>query len=512
MTNNIDTIIKSLHPLEKKLLEILKSLKSINIEEIQKKSDLQHIEIMRALQWLSNKKIIELNSTKKRLILLDVNGQQVKEKGLPEKRVILFLKKKKQASLPILRNEFGEIIGFSIGLLKKKAAIDTEKTDKGLILKITPAGEKFLEKETIEEKFLKKNFPIEEDKLEPEDKFAVDSLKSRKNFLKLENKNVYQIKTTDLFNKIVKQKLFSESHIEKLSPEILKSGLWKKMKFRPYDIHANVPLLNIGKEHFVNETIDYLKSIWVSLGFEEMKGNNAQSAFWDLDSLFVPQDHPAREMQDTFYLDVKPAKLPIKLFENVKKMHEKGYKESKGWNYKFSEEISKKVLLRTHTTVLSARHIANLKKEDLPKKFFKIGKVYRNESLDWKHLFQFYQVEGIVIDKNANFRHLLGYLKEFYAKLGYTKIRLRPAYFPYTEPSVEIEYFNENKKVWIELGGAGMIRPEVTKMLYGEEIPVLAWGQGMERGIAQYYNITDIRDLYNNDIKKLKLMKSNMKL
>ncbi len=501
--------IKSLHPLEKKLLQTMKTKKHLNLAALQKASGLQHIEVMRALQWLSNKKIIELKSTKKKLILLDANGKKVKEKGLPEKQVILFLKKKKQASLAILKNEFGEVIGFSIGLLKKKAAITTEKTDKGLILKITSAGEKLLEKESLEEKFLKKDFPIDEDKLSDEERFALNNLKSRKNFLKLETKNVYSIKTTKLFDQIIKEKMFNESYIEKLSPEILKSGLWKTMKFRPYDIHADVPIINIGKEHFVNEAIDDIKSIWTSMGFEEMQGTKAQSAFWDLDSLFVPQDHPAREMQDTFYLDVEPAKLP-KVFDAVKEMHEKGDKNSKGWGGKFKKEVSQQVMLRTHTTVLSAQHISRLKLEDLPKKFFKVDKVYRNESLDWKHLFEFYQVEGIVVDENAGFTHLLGYLKEFYAKLGHNKIRIRPAHFPYTEPSVEVEYFNEKKKAWVELGGAGMIRPEVTKMLFGKEIPVLAWGQGMERAVSQYYNIHDIRILYNNDIKQLRAMKSHI--
>jgi len=511
MTENLDNIIKSLHPLERKLLEVMKAKKPQTLELLQKASGLKQIEVMRALQWLSNKKIIELKATKKKLIFLDSNGEEVKKSGLPEKQVIVFLKKKKQASLPVLKKEFGDVIGFSIGLLKKKAAIATENTPNGLILTITPAGKKFLEKESLEEKFLKKDFPINEDELTDEERFAIDSLKSRKNFLKLETKNVYTFKTTKLFNDIIRQKMFNESYIEKLSPEILKSGLWKKMKFRPYDIHADVPMLNIGKEHFVNEAIDDIKKIWLSMGFEEMRGTKAQSAFWDMDSLFVPQDHPAREMQDTFYLDVKPAKLP-KVFDAVKKMHEQGDEDSRGWGGEFKKEVAAQVMLRTHTTVLSALEIANLKEEDLPKKFFKVDKVYRNEAMDWRHLFELHQVEGIVVDENANFSHLLGYLKKFYAKLGHDKIRIRPAHFPYTEPSAEVEYFNEKKKTWIELGGAGMIRPEVTKMLFGKEIPVLAWGQGMERAISQYYDIHDIRDLYNNDIKQLRTIKSHIKL
>lgn len=511
MLENIDNIIKSLHPLEIKVLNAIKSIKDLTLNNIQKESGLKEIEVMRALQWLSNKNIIKLETKKKRLIFLDTNGILAKNQGLPEKKLIIFLKKKNNVDMDEIRKQFGNIIGFSLGLLKKKAAIETEKKDNKLILKITPAGQKLFVKDTLEEEFLKKNFPMQEKELKPEQKLALENLKKRKQFLRIENKKIPIIKTTDLYNKIIKKKLVSEAYIEKLNPEIIKSGIWKKMKFRPYDIHADVPLLNIGKEHFVNSAIDYIKKIWLSLGFEEMQGTKAQSAFWDMDSLFVPQDHPAREMHDTFYLDVKPAKLP-KIYDKIKKMHEQGDEDSKGWGGNFSKKVAEQVMLRTHTTVLSALHIAALKEKDLPKKFFKVDKVYRNEALDWSHLFELHQVEGIVVDENANFTHLLGYLKEFYAKIGYDKIRVRPAHFPYTEPSVEIEYFNEKKKTWVELGGAGMIRPEVTKMLFGKEIPVLAWGQGMERAISQYYDIHDIRDLYNNDIKQLRTIKSNMKL
>jgi phenylalanyl-tRNA synthetase alpha chain len=411
-----------------------------------------------------------------------------------------------------MRKKFGNAMQFTIGILKKKAAININKENKELIISITEAGKNLFENQTLDEKFLQNNFPIIESELKPEEKYALKNLKTRKSFLKQETKNIPIIKTTKLYKKIINKELFKQEFIEKLTPEILNSKKWQKQKFRPYDIHADVPLLNAGKTHFVNESINHLKKIWLELGFEEMKGTKTQSAFWDMDTLFVPQDHPAREMQDTFYLDLEPAKIPEQLFKKVKKMHEQGDKDSKGWNYKFSKKISSKVMLRTHTTVLSARHIAQLKKQDLPKKFFKIGKVYRNEALDWKHLFEFYQVEGIVVDKNANFRHLLGYLKEFYQKLGYEKIRLRPAYFPYTEPSVEVEYLNKKKNQWVELGGAGMLRPEVTKMLFGEEIPVLAWGQGMERGITQYFNIHDLRELYNNDFKQLKTIKKFIQL
>ena len=167
--------------------------------------------------------------------------------------------------------------------------------------------------------------------------------------------------------------------------------------------------------------------------------------------------------------------------------------------------------MRTHTTSLSAQTLSKLKTSELPQKFFALGKCFRNETVDWSHGFEFNQTEGIVVDKNANFRHLLGYLKQFFNKMGFEKIRFRPSYFPYTEPSVEIDVWHPERKIWLELGGAGMFRPEVTIPLLGENIPVLAWGPGFDRMIMNYYDIKDLREVYKNDLNMLRKIKFWMK-
>jgi phenylalanyl-tRNA synthetase alpha chain len=242
------------------------------------------------------------------------------------------------------------------------------------------------------------------------------------------------------------------------------------------------------------------------MGFKEMSSNFVVESFWNFDALFTAQDHPVREMQDTFFLPYK-GKLPeAKLVENVKKAHMQGISGSKGWGGEWKEEEAEKLVLRTHTTICSALALSKLKKEDLPKKFFTIGKCFRNETLDINHLFELTQTEGIVIDKNANIRHLIGYLTEFYKKMGYEKIRVRPSYFPYTEPSLEIEVYDKKQEKWMELGGAGIFRPEVVIPLFGEYVPVLAWGQGFERIIREYFKIIDLREMYSNDLNKLRSM------
>ncbi|MEK6900627.1 MAG: phenylalanine--tRNA ligase subunit alpha [Nanoarchaeota archaeon] len=501
---DITKIVAKLHPLERAVLPVLVGEK--DFLKIVQQTKLQEIEVMRALQWLENKQLITLSSILKKEISLDRNGLQYKKEGLPEKAFLNALSEEYKGLNVITKKSklSREEINACIGVLRKKGAIEMEKGEVPQ-LRITDAGKKILDSKMPEELFLHKQFPINIDSLSKPEQALFEELKKRKEFLKVTEVKETSVSLTELGVKIASQDLTAEV-INRLTVSMLKSGEWKNKQIRAYDVEINVPEKHAGRKHFENEALDYIKSIWLEMGFKEMTGNYVQSAFWDLDALFVPQDHPAREMQDTFYLEGK-AVLP-EWWDKIKEVHENGADTgSLGWRYKFSKEESEQVLLRTHTTVLSAQTIAGLKKEDLPAKFFAIGKVFRNEALDWKHLFEFYQVEGIVIDPDANLKHLKGYLTQFYKKMGFTKVRMRPAHFPYTEPSLEIDVFHPIRKQWVELGGAGIFRPEVVKPLLGFDCPVLAWGQGMGRIISEYWNITDIRDLNKNDLKQIREMK-----
>ncbi|MBN2421909.1 phenylalanine--tRNA ligase subunit alpha [Candidatus Woesearchaeota archaeon] len=503
----IDKLVKKLHPLERKVLKVLPKYK--NLEEIKEHSELKEVEIMRALQWLQNKDVLKIKKDTETKIVLGKNGEKYIKEGLPEKRLLEILDKEKSMELNDLfkkleRNE----VNIAIGLLRSKGAIEINKANKKTILRITNTGKTLLKKETLEENFLKNKFPLSNKNLTPQERYAYGALKKRKDIVKEKESITVNAEISETGKKLLKKDL-KEDYVDELTPEMLKKGSWKNKKFRAYDIEAQVPFKEYGKKHFQNQVIEYIKKIWLELGFKEMQGSLVQSAFWDMDALFVPQDHPARELQDTFYVEGK-AKIDKKIMEKIKQVHEKGTEKSKGWDYNWSEKEAEKLLLRTHNTVLSARTIAKLKKEDLPQKFFSVGRVFRNEVLDWKHLFEFYQVEGIVVSENVNFRHLLGYLKEFYKKMGYDKVRIRPAYFPYTEPSAEVEVYDENRKQWIELGGSGIFRPEVTKPLLGFECPVLAWGLGLERIIVPYFNMKDLREINKNDLEQLKKIKRFM--
>lgn len=260
-----------------------------------------------------------------------------------------------------------------------------------------------------------------------------------------------------------------------------------------FELNVPGPSARVGKNHPVTKLANHLRTIMSELGFEEMEGDIVESSFWNFDALFQPQDHPARELADTFYIKGEsPLPKDKQLVERVRRAHEAG------WKYRWEPKEASKTVLRTHTTAVSARHVAAIK-DKKPRKYFSIGRVFRNEATDYKHLAEFHQVEGIIAWEGATFTDLLGVLKEIYGKLGFEKIRFRPSFFPYTEPSLEIEVYFEERKQWMELGGAGIFRPEVSIPLAGV-YPVLAWGLSLERPLMLKLELNDIRDLYRNDV------------
>ena len=494
-------IIESLSPNEIKILPYLKD----DVDMICDKSNLDKTSVLRALEFLEKKGIINLTHNTKKIIELGVNGALYKKKGLPERRLLNVLKEKrillfedaqKQSSLS--EDEFKA----TIGVLKRKNMIDMK--NKRIVLN---ANNEQVSKKMPEEIFLDL-LPTDYESLSKEQMDVYNSLQARREMIFIKDEKTVEIEITSFGKEIVGSNIKTNNMIEQVTPELLKKdSSWKGKKFRRYDLTSNVPEIYGGKKHFVSQASEYGRRVWTEMGFKEMSGNMVESSFWVFDALFTPQDHPAREMQDTFFIKHEAEIPDKKIMKAVKDSHEYGVAGSKGWQYAWDEKDARKTILRTHTTVLSARTLSQLKKEELPAKFFALGKCFRNETVDWSHGFEFNQSEGIVVDRNANFRHLLGYLKQFFSKMGFDKIRFRPGYFPYTEPSVEIDVWNSEKKKWLELGGAGIFRPEVVVPLFGENVPVLAWGPGFDRILMDYYQIKDIRELYKNNITKLRKTK-----
>ncbi|MHA2297468.1 MAG: phenylalanine--tRNA ligase subunit alpha [Candidatus Hodarchaeales archaeon] len=511
----LQEIALSLHHLEKKLLKIFKDNK---INELDTSSSLvgqfmEQIEVFRASSWLVNKGLVNEERQEEKAFILSQVGKsyidQGKIKDLPETALLKFIGSNPGLSAKELVQQSGldkREYGFAFGHLKR---INLIEIDKGAVV-ASEAGQQQLKKGVpLEQKVLQTIHDQQQvllTNLDENERKVLETLKSR-GLVSEKSLKTVNIQLTSDGQAILDLLVDDQQVIDEITPEIIISGSWKGRTIRPYNISDPVPSTAVGKRHFVAQVQEYIRRIWTEMGFEEMSGPMVESAFWCFDALFTPQDHPAREMQDTFYMKT-PAKSRLpesKVVEAVKNTHESGGDTgSLGWGGKWSEEVARQVVLRTHTTTLSVRTLYQLSKEErLPGKFFSVGRCFRNETMSWKHLLEFNQVDGIVVDPKVTFRHLLGYLKQFFGKLGFPKARFRPAFFPYTEPSCEIEVWHPEKKAWLELGGSGVFRPEVVKPILGKNIPVLAWGPGLDREVMGYYNINDIRKVYSNELEFL---------
>ncbi len=501
--NDEDKLIQTLHIYERKVLAVLS--KANTLSKIAKQSNLQEIEAMRGLQWLENKNLVKLSEDTKEIVDLDTNGKKYLKEGLPERRFLKVVKKETPIS-DIIKdaNLEKDEINICLGVLRSKAAI-TIKKDKELLISSLPQAQKLLEKESLEEQFLKKQFPIELKELKEEEKFTLENLKKRKNIIKIEKKKIKKAALTELGKKLLSKGIKLEDTHDRLTPKMIKDSSWKAKKFRRYDVKINVPQISGGKKQHYRKFLDETRDKFMALGFKEMFGNLVETEFWDMDALFMPQFHSARDIHGAYYVkDPKYGSVNEKLLEKVKASHEIGKGTiSKGWQYKFDINKTKQLILRTQGTALSARMLAS-KQLKIPGKYFAIARCFRPDVVDATHSPDFNQVEGIVIEENLNFRHLKGLLKMFAEEFAQTEqIKITPAYFPFTEPSAEL-HAKHPELGWIELGGSGIFRPELVKPLLGYEIPVLAWGLGIDRLAMFKLGIKDIRELFSHNLEFLR--------
>ncbi|XP_039274465.2 phenylalanine--tRNA ligase alpha subunit-like [Styela clava] len=298
-----------------------------------------------------------------------------------------------------------------------------------------------------------------------------------------------------------------------LTAQMIQDGSWKTTTFKDYNYSAMGIKPSAGHLHPLLKVRSVYRQIFLEMGFTEMPTNNyVESSFWNFDALFQPQQHPARDAHDTFFIS-DPAEcdtFPADYAEKVKRVHSEGGFGSQGYCYDWKYSEAKKNLLRTHTTAVSARMLYKLAKEGFkPSKYFSIDRVFRNESLDATHLAEFHQVEGVVADYSVTLGDLMGVLQAFFHKLGITKLRFKPAYNPYTEPSMEIFSYHEGLKKWVEVGNSGIFRPEMLlPMGLPEDVNVIAWGLSLERPTMIKYGIDNIRDLVGHKIN-LQMVQDN---
>lgn len=451
------------HDIEKKIISSLKDNPKQTPESLECSTKLSPDQVRRGIEWLKLKDLAIVDESQKSVFTLGKNGIESFQKGLPE-RQLLDLLKNGSRKLVELQNELGFVFGPAMGLARKNGWIESSPDQISLIK--TPSnlpGEKTLKHIGMGAR-PEKNI----------DKADLSSLLKRPDFIIEEIIKTKEISLTDS----AKSLIFSES-----------SGA--------IDVEAEVPQVFVARTHPLKNTIDEIREIFVTLGFSEIFGNMTQSSFWNFDALFTPQDHPARELQDTFYLDGISAKK-IATTDQIRKVSES---HKKNWRYHWDINEARKMVLRTHTTCVTIKHLAENKPDEA--RLFSLGRVFRNEKVSYKHLVEFNQIEGIVVGKDANLRNLMAIQREFYKRIGITKIKFWPTFFPYTEPSLQTMVYNERLGKWVELFGMGIFRPEVTKPL-GITKPVLAWGGGIERIAMLKYGLDDVREFYNNNLNWLR--------
>ncbi|MCA9667329.1 MAG: phenylalanine--tRNA ligase subunit alpha [Myxococcales bacterium] len=441
---------------------------------------------------------------------LGAKGRELADAPFPERAIIGALYKLGgSGEIPELADPSGldkKAVGQSLRWLKQKGWAE----QKGRTITLTAAGRAAMNAKLADEKLVAALASVESKSeaelvAEGHDVAAARALLAgRSGVLDERERKSRLVALTDAGRALVKGGLTARKQITQLTDELLRSGEWRDADIRPYDVTLAAEPIYAGKSHPMVSIIEQTRRVFLEMGFDEIQSPYVESSFWDFDALFQPQDHPARDMQDTFYV-ARPAQAQLPdeaTVQSVKATHEDGGStESLGWRYDWDVELSRRPVLRTHATAATIRALA--KKPKGPRKVFCVGPVFRRETVDYKHLPVFHQVDGVVIDAKASFANLLGTLATFYRKMGFSRFDFRPAFFPYTEPSVEVFVWLEKKGDWVEMGGAGMFRPEVTQPLGCDE-PVLAWGLGLERLAMFRYELSNISELYRARLSWLK--------
>jgi phenylalanyl-tRNA synthetase alpha chain len=489
-----------LHPIEKKIMIFLskKQTEPACLDEIVKGTKLSIDQVRRGVEWMKFKNLVTMTNETSTFVTSNVKKDNLQIK-LPERIIVDHISRTGKDSIQIkdladsLSLEHADFnAGLATAIKNGWILMKGEFIILSTSAKENSPQENLLQRLAVEKKIKASDFDAGE--LD-----AYLALKKRPGLLISHKETIIKVSLSASGRMATSTMSDSNSQIEvsKLTSNLLRSGRWKHIKFSGLDVSVNVQNHSFGRIHPLNDLIREIKEIFISMGFSEVDGPLIQSSFWNFDVLFTPQDHPAREMQDTFYLanSIPAEQLNINIVRKVSRFHKKG------WKYEWKMSNAVKYVLRTHTTPITLRYLS----DSIPTegRVFSVGRVFRNEKMTFKHLLEFHQIEGVVTGKSLSLRDLMGLQKLFYSKLGITKVKFWPTFFPYTEPSLQSMAYVEDKGKWIELFGMGIFRPEVVRSI-GIKGTTLAWGGGLERIAMIRYGLTDVRQLYENRLSWLR--------
>ncbi|MCL2721133.1 MAG: phenylalanine--tRNA ligase subunit alpha [Treponema sp.] len=537
MSDDIKNIVKNLHPLEVKILLFYKKMDELTIEKVEKDLDFKPGNGNQALSWLTGKNLVN-EVRRESAVYYEITGlgHEWKEKGSPEERILELIRQRiKQAEerprLPdiaeILKME-NKDIGSAFGSLSKLGVLAMDGEKKVTITlplehlddpSKNPVLAHFKLIKGLLIKVVTNNGLLAEASLDETEKQFIRTIAKKRGaadapFRQIDRETVVFNLTDTAIEaaKALKEAGITGEEIGTLTQIMLEDGSWKGKTFRSYNVKTPPVRLTPGRSNPYAKFLENVKDKLTSLGFEEFDGTLVETEFWNSDALFMPQFHSARDIHDAYSVagdnpdGVARAKnIEDPWLSNVAAAHENGGTTgSRGWNYSFDRNFTKRLILRSQGTVLSAKQLPTAK---IPGKYFGTARCFRYDRVDATHLPDFYQTEGIVLGENVNLRTLLGMLEMFACEVaGAKEVRYVPGYFPFTEPSIEV-HIKHPVLGWFELGGSGIFRPEVTASL-GVDVPVAAWGIGIDRMALMALGLNDLRELFSFDIENVRLRRA----
>ena len=513
----MDLDIKNLHPLEVKVL--LNSTEgALTSDRLIKELGFKLGQCNQAFSWLASKELIEEKSrTLKIFYEITDFGRDFQEKGTHRERIFALIKEKGAMTLPEITKELGlenRDTGTAFGSMSKEGLLAMDGEKKASLKSDGISASMKAVRVILDKAAASSSGDIAETDLSDEEKDVIGGISKKRGastspFKVVEREDVvYEITAAGRETAgILVSKGVTGEEIGSLTPEMIADGSWKNKSFRSYNVNTPPSRVLLGRHNPYSLFLDSVKDKLVSLGFEEFDGPLVETEFWNCDALFMPQFHSARDIHDVYHVKTPTRAKEIEqpYLDQVAETHKNGWKTgSRGWGYDFDRDFTKRLILRSQGTVLSAKQLPKAK---VPGKYFGTARCFRYDKVDATHLSDFYQTEGIVLGEDVNLQTLLGLLKMFAEEVaGATEVMYVPGYFPFTEPSVEV-HIKHPVLGWFELGGAGIFRPEVTEAM-GVSVPVLAWGLGIDRMALMSLGLNDLRELFSSDIEHIRLRRS----
>jgi phenylalanyl-tRNA synthetase alpha chain len=449
-----------------------------------------------ALQRLRSKGLATVEEEGREEVRLTSRGEAAVSNGLPERRLLTALASR---STPLGANELdqvglvGEERSAALGILRRRGFLADGvpfRLKVGAPNPATPFAE-----ETALGRIAEGVGPIDE---------AVLKDLRRRGLVQVEHRSTKRWRPSDEGARAVLAD--DATLLGMVTPALLRDGGWQNAAFRPYDVRATVPFVTGARFHPYAAWLREFEEILLGLGFEQSEGPILETEFWNADVLFMPQQHPARSIHDVFSVTGVEGKPPApSLLARVAAVHEgrplPGETEAitPGWRAPYDPAIAQRLVLRSQTTSVSARYLAA--GPTPPFRMFCLDRNFRVEAVDATHHIDFAQCEGILGGEGTSLRDLVGVFRALAEAIGIRELKIRPSYFPFTEPSIE-GYVKHPRLGWIEVFPGGMFRPEVLRPL-GVRVPVAAWGIGVMRLAMVSLGVADIRELFQDDVDAL---------